>query len=121
MSQWCNGYGEVPLADASLYAANLTKEAIAALPGYNADDLPEDSNVTAPFLMSKPWFDITRRSEHWYDYEQRLHAYYTYVPALFVSLALHGLPQLTTQIRLLLLLGHHPRLRYCPERDPKDH
>ncbi|CAK7206369.1 hypothetical protein SEUCBS139899_009160 [Sporothrix eucalyptigena] len=78
MNQWCTDYGEVPLANASLYAANLTKEAIATLPVLNSDDLPEDSNVTYAFLMSQAWFDVARVSEHWYDYEQRIEAYYTF-------------------------------------------
>lgn len=78
MASWCEGYGETELIPPSEFAANLTKEAIATLPVYGEGDLPEDSNVTAPFLMSKAVFDITRRSEHWYDWEQRLHAYYTF-------------------------------------------
>ncbi|CAK7237864.1 hypothetical protein SBRCBS47491_010180 [Sporothrix bragantina] len=79
MAQWCKGYGEVDLIPYTEFEANLTKEAIAALPVIESeDDLPEDSNVTAPFLMSQSWFDHARVSEHWYDYEQRIEAYYTF-------------------------------------------
>ncbi|KAL1890514.1 hypothetical protein Sste5346_008182 [Sporothrix stenoceras] len=78
MNEWCTEYGEVELLRPSEFAANLTKEAIAALPVYGEGDVEEGSNVTAPFLMSKAVFDVTRRSEHAYDWEQRLHAYYTF-------------------------------------------
>ncbi|CAK7219843.1 hypothetical protein SCUCBS95973_003958 [Sporothrix curviconia] len=79
IAQWCMGYGEVELVPYTEFAANLTKEAIAALPIINSEDeLPEDSNVTTPFLMSQAWFDLARVSEHWYDYEQRIEAYYTF-------------------------------------------
>lgn len=74
--KWCKDYGETELADPSEYAANLTKEAIAALPVYNQDDLEEDSNVTAPFLFSQSWFEVAMKSEHSWDLEYRLHAAY---------------------------------------------
>ncbi|KJR86002.1 FRE family ferric-chelate reductase [Sporothrix schenckii 1099-18] len=84
----CLRRANVPFAAASDYAANLTTEAIAALPVYEAKTLRKSANVTAPFLMSQAWFDISRRSEHWRDYEQRLRAYYTFAGYGFWAIVL---------------------------------
>ncbi len=77
LAKWCKMYGETEMLPESDFAANLTKDAIAALPVYNAEDLEEESNQTAPFMMSQAWFDITMLSEHDYDREQRLYGNYT--------------------------------------------
>ena len=78
MAQLCMRKGEVEMIPYTDFTANLTKEAIAALPVVeSAHDISKKSNVTAPFLISQAWFDIALKSEHLYDYEKRLDAYYT--------------------------------------------
>ncbi|OAA60317.1 serine/threonine-protein kinase [Niveomyces insectorum RCEF 264] len=77
MQEWCKNYGEVDMLPASDFAANLTKEAIAALPVYSRDQFEEDSNMTAPFLMDQAWFEVAMRSEHLYDKSERSDAFYT--------------------------------------------
>ncbi|CAK7274541.1 hypothetical protein SEPCBS119000_006226 [Sporothrix epigloea] len=76
MAQWCEGYGDKIMIPASEFAANLTKEAIAALPIVQSKAaLPPTTNITAPFMVSKPWFEMVRVSYHLYAYGARNDAY----------------------------------------------
>ncbi|CAK7267928.1 hypothetical protein SEPCBS57363_002841 [Sporothrix epigloea] len=76
MAQWCEGYGNKKMVPATEFAANLTKEAIAALPIIQSKaDLNATLNVTAPFMVSEKWFQTVRTSYHLYAYGSRNDAY----------------------------------------------
>lgn len=78
LSDYCEKYGEIPLAPASEFAANLTKEAISQIRVLNQDDLVEDSNVTAPFVVAPAWYSLSYRTEQAWQFEERTHVHYLY-------------------------------------------
>lgn len=77
LSSYCTEYGYVSLVPASEFTANLTSEAIAALPVYGMDDLVAESNVTSPFLPDRAWYELEYKTSFDFDYEENHHAYYT--------------------------------------------
>ena len=76
LGEYCEKYGKIPLAPASQFAANLTKEAIAQIRVLNQDDVVEESNVTAPFVVAPAWFKLSYRTEVAWQYEERTHVHY---------------------------------------------
>lgn len=58
----CETYGGFSILPESAVAANLTDEAIVRMPVLDMDEVSTVENVTAPFIISQSWFDLSFRT-----------------------------------------------------------
>jgi len=58
----CETYGGVSILPESAVAANLTDDAIERMPVLDMEEVPTTENVTAPFIISRSWFDLSFRT-----------------------------------------------------------
>lgn len=76
IANWCQRYGDVTMLPISDFAANLTDEAIRKLPVLGPSDPRLRKNISAPFLIAKPVYDLGYKTATIWDWEMETHKNY---------------------------------------------